>query len=99
MFGMGTGGSLRLLSPEILGSLGFLPRTLKTAQVALAFASALLRFHRPDHGQLPLRFHILSQIIFRFQFPVPGLKSALAFPVPCFPFTVPSSSKIKPSTD
>ena len=39
MFGMGTGGSLRLLSPEIQGC----SRTLKTAQVFVSPGSASLR--------------------------------------------------------
>ena len=39
------------------------PRTLKTAQVASAFASASLHFLPPDQGFSPLRFDILQLII------------------------------------
>ena len=61
MFGMGTGGSLRLLSPEIWGcqgpcSLCLLPRSRASIQFRLRsrFARALLLL------QLPFRFACLS---------------------------------------
>ena len=61
MFGMGTGGSLRLLSPEIWGcqgpcSLCFLPRSRASLPFRLRtrFARALLLL------QLPFRFACLS---------------------------------------
>ena len=87
MFGMGTGGSLRLLSPEILGCQGSgslpFPRTLKTAQVA-SLAS-------PDQGSARSA-HILSH---KSLLSVTGLSSqasvpALASSVPCSFLPVPS---------
>ena len=99
MFGMGTGGSLRLLSPETKQSLdsfasacslaGFhkFIRTLKTAQVRFRFAP-------PDHDLAPLLASTFFSFLlsnhfpghrFRSQFPA----SAFASPVPCSLLPVP----------
>ena len=83
MFGMGTGGSLRLLSPETFSGLDFL-RTLKTAQVG--FPSAV----RPRQLPFSLSFsHKLSRMIPRLSY-VSLVRSR--FPIPHSSSLIPHSS-------
>ena len=70
MFGMGTGGSLRLLSPEIQGC----SRTLKTAQVFVYLGSAPLR---PTKALLSFTAHSFTNHLLGLRFSFSGLSFAL----------------------